>query len=200
MEKTIKPRFGTNYDIGHIGFTFYPGDIVSEGIAYFSDAETDVEVSHTLLVSGKDECIEAHIKNGVQISTLSKYFDDPRCQIFFKKPVGLNPELARRMIETAKEQVGCEYDTSLIIAQALQGSFLGRLINKVFNGKPDEYISDKLDSDGKWICSEFMAYDMDSQPEFKDKGILAKPDNTIDPQELFDDKIIFKQWKKGVQP
>jgi len=191
----MKPKFGENYDIGYIGFTFCPGDIISEGIAYFSDAETDIDVSHTLLVTGKNECIEAHIKNGVVVSTLSKYFNDPDCQIFFRKPVWLTHEIADRMVETAEEQVGCEYDTSLITAQALQGSFLGRLINKVFDGSPDKYVSNMLDSDNKWICSELVAYILDSQPEYRDKGILSKPNSTINPQELFDDTVIFKQWK-----
>jgi len=195
----MKPRFGVNYDVGYIGFTYYPGDIISEGIAYFSDAETDIDVSHTLLVTGKNECIEAHIKNGVVVSTLSKYFNDPDCQIFFKKPVWLTHEIADRMVETAEEQVGCEYDTPLITAQALQGSFLGRLINKVFDGSVDRFVSDKLDSDNKWICSELVAYILDSQPEYKDKGILAKPDNTINPQELFDDKTIFKEWNLSIR-
>lgn len=192
---SIKPRFGSNYDIGYIGFTYYPESIVSKGISYFSGGESDVRVSHCLLVTGPDECIEASCIDGVRISDLSRYFNDLTCQIFFKKPVGLNIDIAHRMVETASEQVGCEYDTSLITAHALQGTFLGRLVNKVFNGKPNEYISDKLDSDDEWICSEFIAYVMDSQPEYKDNGILSKPDNTIKPQQLFDDKIIFKQWK-----
>lgn len=196
--KSIAPKYGVNYDMGYIGFTYYPKKIVSSGIAYFTRFErmSDIKVSHSLLVSGPDECIEAHIQNGVERSTLSKYFNDPGCQIFFRKPIDLNPELAIRMVETASCLVGAKYDLALIVAQAIQGSFLGRLINKLTGEWVDRQISYRLNNKNKWICSELTSYVMDEQPEYYNRGILALPNETISPQEHFEDEVIFKQWKK----
>ena len=39
---------------------------------------------------------------------------------------------------------------------------------------------------------------MNEQPEYKSKGILAKAGYEIDPQELFQDAIIFAPWNAGV--
>jgi hypothetical protein len=47
-----------------------------------------------------------------------------------------------------------------------------------------------------WICSELVSYSLDQQPDYKDKGILARPDETINPQELFEDATIFEHWHR----
>ena len=53
-----------------------------------------------------------------------------------------------------------------------------------------------LNGKDKWICSELAAYALDSQAEYHDKGVLQKPDFTIDPQELFEDNRIFCRWHR----
>jgi len=52
-----------------------------------------------------------------------------------------------------------------------------------------------LNNEKRWICSELAAYCLDEQREYRGKGILAKPEDTIDPQELFEDETIFEPWK-----
>jgi hypothetical protein len=198
---SIQPVYGENYDDGYIGFTYYKTNFVCNGIAYFTrwSRMNDIKVSHALVVTGKNECVEATFTKGVVQSDLAHYFDDPHCQIFFKKPNGLTKAIAENIVKLAKEEVGTEYDTDLIAAQAMQGSHIGKLINSIFGGFPDRIVSKLLNNDNSWICSELAAYCLDEQPEYKNKGILSKPNETIDPQELFEDQAIFKRWKHPVQ-
>lgn len=193
------PVYGVNYKSGYIGFTYHSDMIVSRGVAYFTRwaRMKDVKVSHCFVVVCKNDLIEALVKPGVHIDRLVKYFEDPCCQVFFRKPHGWNQDLADRIVYTAAGQVGDKYDLPLIFAQALQGTFLGRVINRLFKGKPDALLSRLADGADRWICSELAAYCLDEQPELRDRGILAKPVNTIDPQELFEDSAVFEPWKCG---
>lgn len=197
---SIEPVYGENYNAGYVGFTYYKTNFVCNGIAYFTrwNRMSDIKVSHALIVTGENECVEATYTKGVVQSDLKHYFDDPNCQIFFKKPVGLTNAIADNMVKVAKKEVGMKYDTKLIAAQAMQGSHIGKLVNSIFGGVPDRIVSKLLNSDNCWICSELAAYCLDEQPEYKNKGILSKPNETIDPQELFEDPVIFKAWKTPV--
>ena len=56
-------------------------------------------------------------------------------------------------------------------------------------------LSKLLNNEKRWICSELAAYCLDEQREYRGKGVLAKPEDTIDPQELFEDEVIFEPWK-----
>ncbi len=196
------PVFGENYKAGYIGFTFNNASILSYGIAHFTRwaRMSDIRVSHALVVTGDNECVEALIDQGVKKQPLSKYFDDPARQIFFRKPAQLTAEIAASIVKLAKSQVGNQYDTSLLAAQVAQGTFIGKLINKIYNGKPDLLLSKLLNNDDRWICSELAAYCLDEQPEYMDKGILSRPNETIDPQELFEDASIFAAWKREASP
>jgi len=178
MEITSRnPLYGDNYKIGYIGFTFHDKSIISQGIAYFTRwaRMSQIKVSHALIVTGKNKCVEAVKKTGVTEQPLDKYFDETNTTIFFRKPRRYSEDIGRRIADTALTKIGCEYDKSLIIAQIMQGCFLGRWVRSVFGDKPDEFLSCLLNSDDKWICSELAAYVLDSQPEYRNKGILDKP-------------------------
>ncbi|MFO7936054.1 MAG: hypothetical protein R6V06_00360 [Kiritimatiellia bacterium] len=191
------PAFGDNYKIGYIGFTFHHNSVVSRGIAYFTRwaRMNQIRVSHTLIVVERNRCVEAEKRTGVTEQPLDKYFDETKTSIFFRKPRRYKNALGLKIAETALEQVGSRYDKSLIIAQIMQGCLTGRWVRSIFGDKPDEFISYLLNSDDKWICSELAAYVLNSQPEYKNKGILRKPEFTIDPQELFEDDLIFCKWR-----
>ena len=195
--KSIKAKYGDTYKKGYIGFTYYNTSVVSKGIAYMTRwaKMSDIRVSHTLLVTGENECIEAHIKNGVERSDLKKYFNDPNCQIFFRKPVGLNAKIAKKLKKVAEAEIGDIYDKNLILCHGLQATFLGKLVNKIFKKKPDRLVSKILNRDDRWICSELVAYCLSEHKAYKNKGILRHPEETIDPQELFEDTVIFEPWK-----
>jgi hypothetical protein len=192
-----EPVYGKNYDKGYIGFSYASDRFISRGIAYFTRLHRlgDVKVSHTFIVSGENECIEALVREGVQRSSLTAYFENPEYQVFFRKPRDLTADIANAIVAAAETQLGTKYDTALFFSQAVSGSWLGRVLKRAFGSKPDKMLSALMNNDNRWICSELVAYVLDRQPQYHDKGILKDPHETIDPQELFEDTEIFEPWK-----
>jgi hypothetical protein len=191
----ITPQFGVNYDTGYIGFT-YTGGFVAAGVAYFErwNRLSDIKVTHALIVSGENECIEAHIDEGVARVSLAKYFADPQCRIFFRKPRGWNPGLGQRIAAAAAAKVGDRYNTGLVVAEGVADTVAGRWMNKLFHEWPHRVLNRWLARPNEFICSELAAYALAQQPEFAGLGVLAKPLDTIDPQELFEDTELFEDW------
>jgi hypothetical protein len=197
--QSISPKYGVNYKKGYIGFTYHNNLVICQGIAYFTRwaRMSNIYATHALIVTGENSCIEADAcQNRVKSAPLQHYFDDPHCQIFFRKPKGLNDEIADRIIRVIEAEVGKEYDFGLIGGQMCAGTLLGYVLNHLLKGTPENQIAQYLDNPEKWICSELVAYGLDEQPEYRDRGILASPNATISPQELFEDKKIFEPWDK----
>jgi hypothetical protein len=68
---------------------------------------SDISVSHVLIVTGENTCIEADaFHNTVKEGTLQHYFDEPHCQIFFRKPQELNDEVAEGIVQALRPEVG----------------------------------------------------------------------------------------------
>lgn len=193
----LTPRYGQHYAKGYVGFTYRKDHLFARGTAWFTRWErmSDIKVTHALLVTGTDECVEA-VGSGVRRGDLRSYFDDPNCQIFFRKPKDLNEDIAERLKETAYQEIGKEYDDALITSAAISGSFLGHFLARITHGKTEEWLAKMLDHKDKWICSELVAYCLDQQPEYRDRGILRTPNAAINPQELFEDDIIFEPWHR----
>lgn len=191
----IIPKFGANYATGYIGFT-YTGGFVAGSVAYFErwNRSTGLKVSHTFIVSGDNECIEAHINEGVARVPLTKYFADPACQVFFRRPRGWNPDLGRRIADAAVAKVGAHYNTSLILADVVADTFIGHWLNRLLRSWPNRLISRAFDRSGHWICSQLVAYALAQQPELQSQGVLRFPFDIIDPQELFEDEDLFESW------
>ena len=78
----------------------------------------------------------------------------------------------------------------------MRGTFLGHFVNKIFHDKPEADVNQFLAGHHTWICSELAAYCLEQQPEYAGKGVLARPVDTIDPQQLFEDQVIFTPWHK----
>jgi hypothetical protein len=197
---TIKPVWGDNYHKGYIGFTYDKGNIIAEGIVHFTHWESmsDIYATHALIVTGENSCIEADAgENCVKEGTLDHYFARNTCQIFFRKPKNLTEEIADRIITTVKPEVGKKYDFKLILTQAFSGSFPVHFLDRWLKGKLENMLAELCDDSNKWICSELAAYALDEQPEYRDKGILKRPNAAISPQELFEDLEIFECWKDG---
>ena len=195
--QSLEPAFGDNYKPGYIGFTHTGSTLLSTGIAHFSrwSRLSDIHVSHVLVVTGANECVEATGGKGVVKSPLDRYFSDPKTQIFFRKPRKCTQTLGLRIAETAIAQVGAKYDTLLTAAQVLEGSFLRRWLMSHFRESSDHFVGHLLNRDSRWLCSELAAYCLDCQPEYADRGVLAKPHHGIDPQEFFEDEEIFANWR-----
>ena len=197
IKHNLVPSYGENYDLGYVGFTFNASNIISQGIAYFTGLGrmSDIRVSHALLVSGKDECIEAHVEGGVRRASLKKYFDDEHSDVFFRKPLGLTQDIALKLIARAENEIGRQYDPQLILAHALAGTMLGHYLDKVSGGKVEQALARIMNTKNRWICSELVAYCLD-QPPYEDRGILSSPWEAICPQELFEDPLgqLFEPW------
>lgn len=206
---TLKPNFGVNYDVGYIGFTSRSDDPVAAGIAWFERwdvPDTDdwphhpsvpdgIVVEHALIVSGPDECIEAHAGTGVQKSTLSKYWNDPHCRIFFRKPRNCSRTLGQDIVISAQRRIGDRYGYGVIVADALANTFLGHCLNAaLFNG-PNWLISKLLDRKGAEVCSQLAVEVL--QENLPHVGILAEPARMVTPQALFEDAVIFEPWKNS---
>lgn len=194
--RSLQPRYGVNYKIGYIGFTFNAASPVSHGIAYLTQWRRmgEIAVSHALVVSGEGMCVEAKIGAGVVARPLAAYFDDPAVHIVFRKPRRYTPAIGARIARSATSQIGSGYDNLLLAAHALRGCFLGRWGRAVFGDRPEAVVSRILNDPGRWLCSELAAYALDSQPEYADTGVLKQPDFTINPQELFEDAALFCAW------
>lgn len=190
------PEYLLNYGPGYIGFTYSDPSFISKGIAYFTrwSRLSEIKATHALVVSGEDECIEAHVQSGVQRAKLSDYFNNPECQIFFRKPIELDEPLAKSIVETAEKEIGCKYDLSLILGQATSKSHIGKLIREIFQGDAKSIACKIMNNDTRWICSELVAHCLDQQEQYRGKGILSIPTHTIDPQELFEDTTLFEPW------
>lgn len=195
--QSLKPEYGVTYNRGYIGFTYDSENIVSEGIAYFTswDRMSDIKTSHTLIVSGENECIEAHAEGGVRRSDLKKYFDNPHCLIFFRKPIKLENNV-EGIIQTASGKVGEAYDFDLIKAHLAVGTVPGNILNRLSGNRLEDFLARQFNHPDRWICSELVAFCLDRQPDYKDRGILARPNETINPQELFEDSVIFEPWHR----
>ena len=195
--QSVPPVYGKNYNKGYIGFTYQSTNIISQGIAYFTrwSKMSNIYATHALIVTGENECIEAHAKTGVHRTNLDQYFDDTSYQIFFRKPRNLTDSLADQIVETLLPEVGKKYDFNLIVTQLAAGTFLGRFFDNHLKGKLEDTLADFLNNHDKWICSELAAYALDEQAEYRNKGILLRPNATISPQELFEDTIIFEDCK-----
>jgi len=195
--RSLTPRYGDNYKLGYIGFTFNAASPVSRGIAYLTAwaRMSEVAVSHALVVTGERRGVEAAIGKGVVERDLADYFENPAVHIVFRKPRRYTPAVGARIAKTARGQVGAGYDHLLVAAHALHGCFLGRWTRAVFGSAPETAVSRILNAPDRWSCSELVAYALDSQPEYADRGVLRKPDFTINPQELFEDAALFCAWR-----
>jgi len=186
--QSLEPAYGDNYKAGYIGFTHAGSSLLSHGIAHFTrwSRLSDIHVSHVLVVTGENECVEAVGGKGVVKSPLDRYF---------RKPRKCTQALGQRIAETAISQVGTKYETLLTAAQMIEGSFLRRWVMSHFRESPDHFVGHLLNRDIRWISGELPAYCLDCQPEYADRGILAKPHHALAPQELFEDGEIFANWR-----
>lgn len=196
---SVEPKFGVNYDVGYIGFKYVDRNFLSNGIAYFTRWErlNQIRVSHCFVVSSKNECVHATMKMGVCIGQLDDWFNDPKCQVFFRKPRGYSVALGNRIVQTAASQLGRDYDFSLLFSQGIEGSYIGRMLHRIYGDDLSAALAKLCNSEDEWVCSELQAYSLDEQPEYHDVGCLSKPNAAISPQELFEDELLFEAWHNG---
>lgn len=193
--QTGRRAFGKEFDLGWVGFVYCPARLISGGIAYLTRREKqgDVTVSHAFLVTGPNECVEANLPAGVVASDLAKeYLDRHDRLVLFRKPQGLTPAIARRVVSRARAQVGAKFDIGGLAAEALNDTFLGHLVDTLFDGKPRKLLASLLHQDSRWVCSGLVAYCLRQEPKYRKRGVLARLQGTVTPQELFEDGELFE--------
>ena len=200
---SIAPKFKEDYDIGYIGFTYNKSDITSIGIAYFTDwiRMSDIKVSHCFIVTGEDELIEAAAKEGVREDTISKYFNDPNVQVFFRKPKmrKATSDSGDFVALAVKGYLGFKYNYFAILIQSLYG-------NKTISAML-ELIGVSHDSTRMALISLFEPLLEYFNHGFICSGLVARvleitfclnpkiPVNLISPQELFEIPEPYYPWK-----
>jgi hypothetical protein len=195
--KTLEPRYNRdraidpNYGPGYIGFSYRDNNIFSKGIAIFEREEySGIVPSHSFIVRDKHKIIEAEL-TGVCESDVSKYFDDPRIVVFFKKPKDLTMDDVSIILFNAVLHLGRKYDVSLfwyfVLRKALR--LLGRF--EPYKNQPSWF-----DSPGEWICSELVAYCLKMVPKYANLFPLSEyHPSKIDPLMLFRSDELFEPWR-----
>jgi hypothetical protein len=190
-----RPAFGKDFDVGWIGFVHSAGQVLSEGIAYLTrrDKKGGVTVTHTFLVTGPNECVEANLPVGVVISDVEKeYLSRDDRLVLFRKPHKLTPAVARRLAARAVAQVGAKFDYGGFAALGVSDTFLGHLVDSLLGGGPKTLLSELLHQQGRYVCSDLVAYCLRREPRYREKGVLARPPGILTPQELFEDDELFE--------
>lgn len=194
-----KPEYGVNYGRGWIGFN-HASSWMSKGIALLTrhQRKHGVAISHALVVTGEDECVEAAFGKGVVVSSLNKqYFDNPDRYIVFRKPRGLTDEMADRVVEAARKEVGVEFDNSILVGGVVNNTFLSHVVDTFHGGDSKDFVAQLSNDDDRWICSELAAHCLRLQPEFDEAGVLQHPDSAIEPQRLFEADELFEPFDEA---
>lgn len=200
IEENVTPIFGQNYFRGDIGFTYNDQNIISQGIALLtqSDKRGESVATHVFIVESKWDCLEAHLETGVARNPIQHYFDDPHQVVFFRRLRGHNEIMIDRIIERAIPLIGSEYDTSLIIAAAINGFIANRIKNKAIRSKLSkarDVVVGLFNNPDSYICSEFIAKIL--RPEFVDYDLFSQPVAAITPQELLESDICAEKLYSG---
>ncbi|MEG3840479.1 hypothetical protein [Microcoleus sp. herbarium14] len=184
----LTPVYGLNYSKGYIGFEGKDDSLFAKGITYFSRWEkmSYIATHHCFIVIDAHNCIEATADGKVKETPLETYFQ-PNRSVFFRKPVGLTELIAETIVQTARNEVGKEYDFKAILVQALSGSLAGRLLRM----QQVDSIARILDSPNKWVCSELCAHALEIA---FNRDLFSQASNSLSPQELFESNV-FEDWK-----
>lgn len=158
---------------------------------------TGIKISHALIVIDENTCVEADANERKVIkSPLSKYFNNQNKIISFRKPRDLSDEIANVISETAISKIGCPYEFKQIVSHINHSLPFIHQFNKLSHNFVVDIISRVIDNPDKFICSELAAFCLKSAKDWKyhDKGILSRLTCRVNPQELFEDRVIFKDW------
>lgn len=103
---------------------------------------------------------------------------------------------ASEIAALARSKIGCGYEYAQIVGH-LGKSLPGiKQFNKLTHNFIVDIISCLIDNKDKFICSELAAYSLKHARswEYRNKGILSMLTTRVNPQELFEDRVIFSDW------
>lgn len=194
--QSAEPAFGENYKTGYVAFTYAGSSSLSRGIAHFTrwSRLSDIRATRALIVTGENEGVEISGTRGVQKTELARLFEDPKVQIFFRKPRKCAGSLGQSIGATAVAQIGTRADDLLLAARILEGSFLRRWLLNSLAGSGTRFSAHLDEANPGWLSAEFVAYCLDCQPELAGRGILSLPGGGLSVQALFEDEELFSAW------
>jgi hypothetical protein len=102
--------------------------------------------------------------------------------------------MGARIVLSAARHLGENYNWKLIAADALDRSFVGRLVNGLSGDELELALTRLADSPKEEICSKLVALALNDQPELQGRGVLAQPARIILPKTLFVDQSVFEDW------
>jgi len=201
---TVAPEWNDAYRLGYIGFEFTDDSFISNGVVYFERYETvpgasvpDLPISHTFVVTGPDECVEA-LAHGVTISNLHERFTSPHTHVCFRKPRFYTDVEAHGIAAAAYGEVGKGYGYGLIFADLLANTVVGHWLNIHTGNVPNRIVTALCDRKLSDICSEAAAISLQSQAVLR-VGILKGPARMVTPKALFEDDFVFECWRNGAK-
>ncbi len=195
-----RPTFGWNYAPGYSAFTVRQKDFVAAGIQWFErwDALPDVpSPSHTFLLTGRDETIEA-FGNGVHYGSLRAYLQDPNVALLVRRPKGWSPMMGEFLIGQAQVHLGEHYGYGLIAAHAVVNTYVGHLLTKLTGGWFERVVTRALDARQQEVCSELMARVLGAWPGFTGLEVVQHP-ATVKPVELFRDRELYEPPEQATE-
>lgn len=199
-----RPVYGQDYGRGWIGFN-HAESWMSDAIAraeWFS-RQTSVPISHVFIVSGENECVEAAYPKGVVRTKLDEgYFDRDDRYVVFRKPRGLDDEMADRIVKNAESQLGADFDNEALAENAVPNSMLEWLGVKSLREMGQQFVDvfgngkDVNESEAtSWVCSALAAHVLSKEEALADQEILHQPTQRVTPQMLFEAEGLFEPLK-----
>jgi hypothetical protein len=185
------PIYGQDYKDGYVFFSYTTGSIVSAGIALFQSYEDVLHqpLSHCGVISGPNMCVEATDPKVMESNFVEKYVNDPHTIVFFRKPKDLTPADGKIMVDTSRKFLGKKYSYL-----GIAGSALYVFLTAGYKCFPWlRYYRNPLNSKNTLFCSELVAEAM--RPVKGKVGCLKYDPSNIYPITLFDDKVIWSDWK-----
>ncbi|HAM53548.1 MAG TPA: hypothetical protein DCP92_23710 [Nitrospiraceae bacterium] len=187
------------YAAGDVMFEYEKGAIISEII---DDIQRVGELnfkrrwipSHTWLVTDETTGVEASTE-GVARFSLSKYLDDPKCQVMACRPQDITQITISQMLVVADllASQGLHYDYSGLVGDALEAcTFLDDIIPSL------REVADPLHENHSYFCSALVATVLNSTAQYHnvppmDKNTVSKigPDMLME-QFPFESRIFLK--------
>ncbi len=189
------PKFGTDYQPGHVFFSYDNDSLVSAGIALFTRSEqTQIKVSHCGVIDLNGQAIEADESVGhvARSNFKEKYIDDPTKIVFFRELKDFSPKVVHDLVHYMLAQSGRGYAYAGIV-----GSAIYVLLTRAYTKWPWlRYVPNPMNGTGEVFCSELVAECLRSV--IGKHGCLTYHPSNIYPQTLFDDTVIWKPWSDGI--
>lgn len=189
------PKFGVDYQPGHVFFSYDNDSIISAGIALFTRSEqTKIKVSHCGVIDLNGQALEADESVGfvARSNFKEKYIDDPTKIVFFRELKNFSRKNVHDLVHLMLMQSGKKYAYAGIV-----GSAIYVLLTKAYSKWPWlRYVPNPLNGTGEVFCSELVAECL--RDVVGKLGCLSYHPTNVYPQTLFDDAVIWKQWSDGI--